>query len=104
MLIANFDEFNQYLDSLFAQNSIKDFASYRQALVESKVKRKAKIADISKEINQLIKQIAQARTKIKQTSPQDKKAQGEALNSYISAKQELVKQYNRQKMPRFSAN
>ncbi len=94
MLIANFDEFNQYLDSLFAQNSVKDFASYRQSLFASKDQRKAKINDISQKINQLIKQIAQARTKIKQTSPQDKKAQGEALNSYISAKQELVKQYN----------
>lgn len=94
-MIANFDEFNQYLDSLFAQNSIRDFASYRQALVESKVKRKAKIADISKEINKLLKQIETARTKIKQASAaEDKKVCGLALNSYISAKQELIKQYN----------
>ena len=98
MFIANFDDFNQYMDSLFAQNSIKDFASYRQALVESKVKRKAKIADTSKKINKLLKQIESARTKIKQaTAAEDKKVCGLALNTYISAKQELVKQYNRQK-------
>ena len=98
MFIANFDDFNQYINSLFAQNSIKDFASYRQALVESKAKRKAKIADISKEINKLLKQIESARTKIKQaTAAEDKKVCGFALNTYISAKQELVKQYNRQK-------
>lgn len=98
MLIANFDKFNQYLDSLFAKNSVTDFASYRQALVASKSKRKAKIADISQQINQLLKQIEGARNLIKQTaSLQDKKAQGQALNSFISAKKELVKQYNRQK-------
>lgn len=96
-MISNFDEFNQYLDSLFAKNSVADFASYRQALVASKGKRKAKIAEISQQINQLLKQIEQAKFLIKQSSPQDKKAQGQALNSYIFAKQNLVKQYNKVK-------
>ena len=98
MLVANFDEFNQYIDSLFAKNSITDFASYSQALLESKGKRKAQIALTSQKINSLLRQIKKARAEIKQaTNLSDKKAQGQALNSFITAKQELVKQYNRQK-------
>lgn len=105
MFIANFDEFNQYLDSLLAQNSIKYFASYHQALVESKVKRKAKIADISKEINKLLKQIESARTKIKQaTAAEDKKFAVWLLILIFPPNKNWSNNTIVKKMPRFSAN
>jgi len=96
-MIANFDEFNHYIDSLFASGSVSDFASYHQALALSKNKRKAKIASISQQINELLKLIEQARINIKQASSDDKKSQGQVLNTYIQIKQALVKQYKEAK-------
>lgn len=96
-MIANFDKLNHYIDSLFTSGSVSDFASYRQALALSKNKRKAKIASISQQINELLKQIEQARINIKQASSDDKKSQGQVLNTYIQTKQALVKQYKEAK-------
>ncbi|MBQ9235728.1 MAG: PcfJ domain-containing protein [Alphaproteobacteria bacterium] len=98
MAIANFADYNAYLDMLFAKQAVSDIKDYFAALRSSKEQRKAKLASISAEINALLAQIADYKLMIRQSATAaDKKQHGQILNSYLTAKSELVKKYNAQK-------
>ena len=98
MTIINYQEFTEAFNDLFANNSIRDIQNFGSAILKSKEKRKQTICQISKEINKLKIDIEKYQYRIRLcASKKDKKECGIILNSLLTSKKDLIKQYNQQR-------
>ncbi|MBR1600469.1 MAG: PcfJ domain-containing protein [Alphaproteobacteria bacterium] len=92
MIIANYDEFIQVINSLFNADEISDYTSFAQSMAKSKTSRNIKRNRYQNELKQLKLQINECKQKLRQAERlENKREYSIELKKLNRIKQDLIK-------------
>ncbi len=92
MIIANYDEFIQVINSLFNADEVNDYTSFAQSMAKSKTSRNIKRNRYQSELKQLKQQLKDCKQKLRQAEQlENKRKYSTELKKLNRIKQDLVK-------------